>query len=227
MAGAHQRSGASSHFCTTSCSGLPRRAPRTSPDAGVVVDAQSGRRVALRVEVQHEHLEAGSRQRRGQLTAVVVFPTPPFWLAIVMMRVSVGAGSAPEPAARRFTWNNGDGNSSSRHLVGKAGGCVWCRWGGGRRRRRAPSRRRRRRLAGCSATGLHDRQSFHVEPTRQRRSIPGRCPVSRGTGASPSRRPRLARFTWNIDGVSRGTSRNEQGPRTRRVPSPLRPNQPS
>ena len=50
--------------------------------AGLAIAAEGDRGVALLVEVDEQHLAAGAATQAAVLTAVVVFPTPPFWLAI-------------------------------------------------------------------------------------------------------------------------------------------------
>ena len=60
----------------------------------MVLDAQRGGGVALRVEVDHEHPLAELGQGGGELTVDVVLPTPPFWLATTITRVRAGRGMA-------------------------------------------------------------------------------------------------------------------------------------
>ena len=48
----------------------------------IAVEAEGDRCVALRIEVDDQRLPARLGDARGELTAVVVFPTPPFWFAI-------------------------------------------------------------------------------------------------------------------------------------------------
>ena len=52
--------------------------------------------IALRIQVDEQHAPAGrGRARSPRLIAVVVLPTPPFWLATARMRVRpTGAGPA-------------------------------------------------------------------------------------------------------------------------------------
>ncbi len=47
----------------------------------VALAAQRDSRVALRVEVGQQRLGAAPATQAVRLTEVVVFPTPPFWLA--------------------------------------------------------------------------------------------------------------------------------------------------
>ena len=51
-----------------------------------LVDAAAHRRVALRIDVDQQHAPLGRGERAARLTAVVVLPTPPFWLATAMTR---------------------------------------------------------------------------------------------------------------------------------------------
>ena len=48
----------------------------------VPIAAEGDGRVALRVEVDEQGLRADAATQAATLTAVVVFPTPPFWFAI-------------------------------------------------------------------------------------------------------------------------------------------------
>ena len=66
-----------------------------------MLDTDGGRRVPLRVEVDHEDVRAGLRQCSGEIDGVVVLPTPPFWFAIVKMRVLEGRGSVVAAIACR------------------------------------------------------------------------------------------------------------------------------
>ena len=68
-----------------------------------VTDAQSGRGVALRIEVDDEHrCRPSSASDAPRLTAVVLLPTPPFWLATAMtLALPEGGGTAFEAADLR------------------------------------------------------------------------------------------------------------------------------
>ncbi len=48
----------------------------------VRASAEPRRRVRLRVEIDEQAALAGLGEAGGEVDAVVVFPTPPFWFAI-------------------------------------------------------------------------------------------------------------------------------------------------
>ena len=67
----------------------------------MVLDAQCRGGVPLRVEVDHQHPQPCIASAAARLTALVVLPTPPFWLAIVMTRQSGGLGHSFSPRFAR------------------------------------------------------------------------------------------------------------------------------
>ena len=70
--------------------------------ARLALDAEPGRGVALRVEVDDQHMLADGGSAVPRLMAVVVLPTPPFWLAIASTR------GRPPSAARLSGLREGD-----------------------------------------------------------------------------------------------------------------------
>jgi hypothetical protein len=73
-------------------SGRPSAAPRFD-------DAAAGRGVALRIEVDQQHALADSARQAERLTAVVVLPTPPFWLVTASILAKSTPPSMPRLAA--------------------------------------------------------------------------------------------------------------------------------
>lgn len=71
-------------------------------DVGVVLDAKSGRCVALGIDVDNKNVKAADARAAAMFTVVVVLPTPPFWLETVKIRVPSGLGnSRPISLSRR------------------------------------------------------------------------------------------------------------------------------
>ena len=62
------------------------------------VDAERERRVGLRIEVDDQDARPGSSRQPARFTVVVVFPQPPFWLTIAMVRMK---RTLPRPVAPR------------------------------------------------------------------------------------------------------------------------------
>lgn len=56
------------------------------------VDAHAAGRVALRIAVDKERLFSAAARDAARLIAVVVLPTPPFWLAIANIFFSYFSG---------------------------------------------------------------------------------------------------------------------------------------
>ena len=54
--------------------------------AQLMADAEAGAGIALRVDVDEQDLRPPTARAEARLMAVVVLPTPPFWLATAMMR---------------------------------------------------------------------------------------------------------------------------------------------
>ena len=86
-----------------------------------MIDVQRGGRVALRVQVDDEHPRAVLGQQAARLTAVVVLPTPPFWLAIVMTRQAAAGATAHAPVPRTRPRPGRPGRSAVRRAGGISG----------------------------------------------------------------------------------------------------------
>ena len=54
--------------------------------AALAFEPDAARQVALRVDVDEEDASVREGERAARLMAVVVLPTPPFWLATAMTR---------------------------------------------------------------------------------------------------------------------------------------------
>ncbi len=66
---------------------------------GVEVDPEAGRQVRLRVDVDAQDPQAVLASAPARLIAVVVLPTPPFWLAIAITFVT---GASPRSSRWRL-----------------------------------------------------------------------------------------------------------------------------
>ena len=66
-----------------------------------MVDAERGARVALGSRSMTSVRSPCSASAAAMFTAVVVFPTPPFWLAIVKTRCRAGRGRCPWAVCNR------------------------------------------------------------------------------------------------------------------------------